>query len=255
MNKNMKIVILGGTGLIGSKVVNLLRADGHEVVAASPSQGINSITGEGLTEALTGAQAVVDVTNSPSFEDKAVLEFFETSTRNVLAAETKTDVLHHVALSVVGSERLPASGYLRAKVAQEKLIKASPIPYTIVRATQFFEFVGRIADEATTGQTVRLPSALFQPIFSDDLAANVAKIAVAKPLNGTIEIAGPDALAFDEVVRQYLVAHHDPRTVVRDEQARYFGTTLEKGSLVPAGKSLLGSCHFADWLSRTAAQR
>src|ERR1044072_5731158 len=165
----MKIVILGGTGLIGSKLVNLLRADGHEVVAASPSKGINSITGEGLTEALKGAQVVVDVTNSPSFEDKAVLEFFETSTGNVLAAEAKTGVGHHVALSIVGTDQLPGSGYLRAKVAQEKLIKASPIPYTILRATQFFEFVGRIADEATTGQTVRLPSVLFQPIFSDDL--------------------------------------------------------------------------------------
>src|SRR5437763_7272270 len=167
----MKIVVLGGTGLIGSKVVNLLRADGHEVVAAAPSEGVNSITGEGLTEALSGAQAVLDVTNAPSWDDKAVLEFFETSTRNVLAAEAKTGVGHHIALSVVGSDRLPASGYLRAKVAQENLIKASPIPYTIVRATQFFEFVGRIADEATSGQTVRLPSVLFQPIFSDDLAA------------------------------------------------------------------------------------
>jgi uncharacterized protein YbjT (DUF2867 family) len=254
-NENMKIVVLGGTGLIGSKVVNLLRARGHEVVAASPSQGINSITGEGLPEALTGAQVVVDVTNSPSFEDKVVLEFFETSTRNVLAAEAKTGVGHHVALSIVGSERLPASGYLRAKVAQEKLIKASPIPYTIVRATQFFEFVGRIADEATSGQTVHLPSVLFQPIFSDDLAANVARIAVAKPLNGTIELAGPDALPFDEVARQYLVAHHDPRTVVRDEQALYFGTTLEEHSLIPGENALLGSCHFADWLSRTAPQR
>ena len=251
----MKIVILGGTGLIGGKVVNLLRAGGHEVIAASPSLGINSITGEGLTEALTGAQAVLDVTNSPSFEDKAVLEFFETSTRNVLAAEVKTGVGHHVALSIVGSERLPASGYLRAKVAQEKLIKASPIPYTIVRATQFFEFVGRIADEATSGQTVHLPSVLFQPIFSDDLAANVAKIVVATPLNGTIELAGPDAIPFDEVVRRYLAARHDPRTVVRDEQAHYFGTPLEKRSLVPDEKNaLLGSCHFADWLSRTAPQ-
>lgn len=248
--KNMKIVVLGGTGLIGSKVVNLLRAGGHEVVAASPSQGINSITGEGLTEALTGAQVVMDVTNSPSFEDKAVLEFFETSTRNVLAAEVEAGVLHHVAVSIVGSERLPASGYLRAKVAQEKLIKSSPIPYTIVRATQFFEFVGRIADEATNGQTVHVSSVLFQPIFSDDLAANLAKIAVAKPLNGTIELAGPDALPFDEVVRQYLVAHRDPRTVVRDEQARYFGTTLEKRSLVPGENALLGSTHFADWLNR-----
>jgi uncharacterized protein YbjT (DUF2867 family) len=251
----MKIVILGGTGLIGSKVVNLLRSGGHEAIAASPSQGINSITGEGLTEALTGAQVVVDVTNSPSFEEKAVLEFFETSTRNVLAAEVKTGVGHHVAVSIVGTDQLPASGYLRAKVAQEKLIKPSAIPYTIVRATQFFEFVGRIADDATSGQTVHLPPVLFQPIFSDDLAANLAKIAVSKPLNGTIELAGPDALPFDEIVRQYLVAHHDPRTVVTDEQARYFGTTLEKRSLVPGENALLGSCHFADWLSRTAPQR
>jgi uncharacterized protein YbjT (DUF2867 family) len=251
----MKIVILGGTGLIGSKVVNLLRARSHEVVAASPSKGIDSITGKGLTEALTGAQVVVDVTNAPSWEDKAVLEFFQTSTRNVLAAEEKKRVGHHIALSIVGCDRLPASGYLRAKVAQEKLIKASPIPYTIVRATQFFEFVGRIADEATNGQTVRLPSVLFQPIFTDDLVANLAKIAVAEPLNGIIEIAGPDAIPFDEVVRQYLVAHHDPRVVVTDEQARYFGTTLEKRSLVPDENALLGSRHFADWLSRTAAQR
>ena len=195
--------------------------------------GINSITGEGLTEALTGAQVVVDVTNSPSWEDKAVLEFFETSTRNVLAAEAKTGVGHHVALSIVGCDRLPASGYLRAKVAQEKLIKASPIPYTIVRATQFFEFVEGIADSATNGQIVHLPSALFQPIHSDDVAIALARIAVAKPLNGTIELAGPDAIPFDEVVRQYLAAQKDPRTVVTDEQARYFGTPLEKRSLVP----------------------
>ena len=251
----MKIVILGGTGLIGSKVVDLLRARSHEVVAASPSKGIDSITGKGLTEALTGAQVVVDVTNAPSWEDKAVLEFFETSTRNVLTIEEKKGVGHHIALSIVGCDQLPASGYLRAKVAQEKLIKASPIPYTIVRATQFFEFVGRIADEATKGQTVRLPSVLFQPIFTDDLVANLAKVAVAKPLNGIIEIAGPDVIPFDEVVRQYLVAHHDPRVVVTDEQARYFGTTLEKRSLVPGENALLGSCHFADWLGRTAAER
>src|SRR5438552_905989 len=254
-SKSMKVVVLGGTGLIGSKVVNLLHSDGHEVVTASPSQGSNSLTGEGLTEALTGAQVVVDVTNSPSFEDKAVMEFFETSTGNVLAAEAKTGVGHHVALSIVGSERLPASGYLRAKVAQEKLIKASPIPYTIVRATQFFEFVGRIADSATTGQTVHLPSVLFQPIFSDDLAAAVARIALAKPLNGIIEMAGPDALPFDEVVRRYLTAHNDPRTVVTDEQARYFGTPLEKRSLVPDDNPLLGSTRFADWVSHTAPQR
>lgn len=251
----MKIVILGGTGFIGSKLANLLRAGGQEVIAAAPSAGINSITGEGLTEALTGAQVVVDVTNAPSWEDKAVLDFFETSTRNVLAAEEKTGVGHHVALSVVGSDRLPASGYLRAKVAQEKLIQASPIPYTIVRATQFFEFIGRIADSATTGQTVHLPSALFQPILADDLVANLAKIVVAKPLNSTIELAGPDAQPFDEIVRQYLAVQHDPRTVVRDEQALYFGTPLDKRSLVPGEKALLGSTYFSDWLTHATAPR
>ena len=250
----MKVVILGGTGLIGAKLVNLLRSGDHEVIPASPSLGINSITGEGLSEALTGAQVAVDVTNAPSWEDKAVLEFFETSTRNVLAAEAKNGVGHHVALSIVGCDRLPASGYLRAKVAQEELIKASSIPYTIVRATQFFEFVGGIADSATSGQTVRLPSVLFQPILSDDVAANLAKIAVAKPLNGSVELAGPDAFPFDEIVRQYLTAHNDPRTVVTDEQARYFGTPLEKRSLVPGENPLLGSVHFADWLSRSAPQ-
>ena len=249
----MKIVIVGGTGLIGAKLVNLLRSRGHEVIPASPSLGINSITGQGLSEAFTGAQVVVDVTNASSWEDKAVLEFFETSTRNVLATEAKTGVGHHIALSIVGCDQLPASGYLRAKVAQEELIKASPIPYTIVRATQFFEFVGGIADSATNGQTVRLPSALFQPIFSDEVAAALATIAVAKPLSGIVELAGPDALPFDEVVRQYLVAHHDPRMVVRDDRARYFGTTLEKRSLVPEAENpLLGSARFADWLSRTA---
>ena len=252
-NKNMKIVIVGGTGLIGAKLVNLLRSRGHEVIPASPSLGINSITGQGLSEAFTGAQVVVDVTNASSWEDKAVLEFFETSTRNVLATEAKTGVGHHIALSIVGCDQLPASGYLRAKVAQEKLIKASPIPYTIVRATQFFEFVGGIADSATNGQTARLPSALFQPISSDDVAAAVATIAVAKPLNGIVELAGPDAIPFDEVVRQYLRAHNDPRTVVTDEEARYFGTPLEKRSLVPEGENpLLGAARFADWLSRTA---
>jgi len=251
----MKLVVLGGTGLIGTKLVKLLRSEGHEVIPASPSLGINSITGEGLSEALTGTQVVVDVTNAPSWEDKAVLEFFETSTRNALAAEVKVGVGHHVALSIVGCDRLPASGYLRAKVAQEKLIKASPIPYTIVRATQFFEFIGGIADSATNEQTVRLPSALFQPILSDDVAAALATIAVSEPLNGTVELAGPDAIPFDEVVRQYLSAHNDPRTVVTDEQAHYFGTPLEKRSLVPEGENpLLGSVRFADWLSRTAPQ-
>ena len=198
---------------------------------------------------------VVDVTNAPSWEDKAVLEFFETSTGNVLAAEAKTGVGHHVALSIVGCDRLPASGYLRAKVAQEKLIKAFLIPYTIVRATQFFEFVGGIADSATNGQTVRLPSVLFQPILSDDVAAVLASITVAKPLNGTVDVAGPDAFPFDEVIRRYLAAMNDPRTVVTDEQAQYFGTTLEKRSLVPGENALLGSTRFVDWLSRTALQR
>jgi uncharacterized protein YbjT (DUF2867 family) len=250
----MKIVILGGTGLIGAKLVNLLRSSGHEVVAASPSLGINSITGDGLTDALTGAQVVVDVTNAPSWEDKDVLKFFETSTRNVLAAEQKAGVGHHVALSIVGCDRLPASGYLRAKVAQETLIKDSPIPYTIVRATQFFEFVGGIADSATNGQTVHLPSVLFQPILSDDVASALAKIAVAKPLNRIIELAAPEAIPFHEVVRRYLAAHHDPRTVVADEQARYFGATLQKRSLVPDENPLLGSARFAEWLSRSAPQ-
>ena len=222
--------------MIGRKLVNFLRSGGHEVVPASPSLGINSITGEGLTEALTGAQVVVDVTNSPSFEDKAVLEFFETShPQRRSPPRRRTGVGHHVALSIVGSERLPASGYLRAKVAQEKLIKASPIPYTIVRATQFFEFVGRIADEATSGQT-RSPAV--GVVSANPLGRprrNLAKIAVAKPLNGTVELAGPTLFPFDEVVRQYLAAHNDPRTVVTDEQARYFGTPLEKRSLVPEG--------------------
>jgi len=251
----MKLVVLGGTGLIGTKLVNLLRSDGHEVIPASPSLGINSITGQGLSEALSGARVVVDVTNAPSWEDKAVLEFFETSTCNLLASEAESGVSHHVALSIVGCDRLPASGYLRAKVAQEKLIKASPIPYTIVRATQFFEFIGGIADSATNEQTVRLTAALFQPILSDDVAAALATIAVSEPLNGTVELAGPDAIPFDEVVRQYLSAHNDPRTVVTDEQAHYFGTPLEKRSLVPeGGNPLLGSVRFADWLSRTAPQ-
>src|SRR6266436_919135 len=202
----MKIVVLGGTGLIGAKLVSLLRSEAHEVIAASPSLGINSITGEGLTEALIEAQVVVDVTNAPSWEDNAVLEFFETSTRNLLATEKKTGVGHHIALSIVGCDRLPASGYLRAKVAQEKLIKASPIPYTVVRATQFFEFVGGIAQSATQGQTVRLPSGLFQPILSDDVAAALGDVALAEPLNGMFDLAGPEPIRQDDLVRQYLNA-------------------------------------------------
>jgi uncharacterized protein YbjT (DUF2867 family) len=250
----MKIIVIGGTGLIGRKLVNLLSPHGHEVIAASPSRGTNSITGVGLTEAMTGAQVVVDVTNSPSWEDKAVLEFFENSTRNLLAAETKTGVGHHVALSIVGCDKLPDSGYMRAKAAQEKLIKASRTPYTIVRATQFFEFVSGFADSATQGQTVRLPSALFQPIFSDDVANALAKIAVAKALNGTVELAGPEAKPMDEFVWQHLAAQDDARTVVADEQARYFGTLLKKRSLVPGENPLLGSTRFSDWLRHTAPQ-
>ena len=246
----MKIVIIGGTGLIGAKLVNNLREQGHEVVAASPSRGINSVAGEGLAAALVGAQVVVDVTNAPSWEDQAVLEFFESSTRNLLAAEAVAGVGHHVALSVVGSDRLLASGYFRAKVAQEKMIHASPVPYTIVRATQFFEFVGSIANSATDGQTVRLPSALLQPIASDDVAAALASVAVAEPLNRMVDLAGPDAIPLDEVVRQFLKANRDPRTVITDEQATYFGTPLKQRSLVPDGNPRLGATHFEAWLRR-----
>ena len=224
----MKIVVIGGSGLIGKKLVKNLRQQGHEVVAASPSSGVNTVTGEGLAEALAGAQVVVDVANSPSFEDKAVLEFFETSGRNLLAAEAAAGVGHHVALSVVGTDRLLASGYFRAKMAQENLIKASKIPYTIVRATQFFEFVGGIAQSATDGQTVRLPPALMQPIASDDVAAALADVAVAEPLNGTVELAGPEPIRMDELVRQFLSAtrrradgdHGRPRPLLRHRGER-----------------------------------
>src|SRR5213079_250278 len=222
----MKIIVIGGTGLIGTKVVKNLREKGHEAVAASPSKGINSVTGEGLAEALDGAQVVVDVANAPSWEDKAVLEFFETSGRNLLAAEAAAGVGHHVALSVVGTDRLLASGYFRAKMAQEKLIRASSIPYTIVRATQFFEFVGGIAQAATEGQTVRLPPVLMQPIASDDVAAAVADAALAEPLNGTVELAGPEAIRQDELVRQFLNATGDARTVITDAKALYFGIAV-----------------------------
>lgn len=248
----MKIVIIGGTGLIGTKLVNILRQQGHEAVAASPSRGINSVTGEGLAAALTGAQVVVDVTNAPSWEDKAVLDFFESSTRNLLAAEAVAGVRHHIALSVVGTDRLLASGYFRAKMAQERFIQASPIPYTIVRATQFSDFVGGIADSATEGQTVRLPSALIQPIVSDDVAAALANVAVAAPLNTVVDLAGPDAIPLDELVRQFLQAKQDPRTVVTDEQATYFGIPLKRRSLIPDGNPWrLGATHFETWLSRS----
>ena len=237
MNKKLKIVVIGGSGLIGTRVVNNLRQRGHEVVAGSPSTGVNTITGEGLAETLAGADVVVDVANAPSWEDKAVLEFFETSGRNLLAAEAKAGVKHHVALSVVGTERLLASGYFRAKMAQENLIKASPIPYTIVRATQFFEFVGGIAQGATEGQTVRVPAAMMQPIAADDVAAAVAKVALEEPLNGRVETAGPDPIRQDELVRQFLSATGDPRTVIIDPKALYSGAAINDQSLTPPRSS------------------
>jgi uncharacterized protein YbjT (DUF2867 family) len=248
----MKIIVIGGTGLIGTKVVKNLRDKGHEVVAASPSKGINSVTGEGLAAALVGAQVVVDVANAPSWEDKAVLEFFETSGRNLLAAEAAAGVGHHVALSVVGTDRLLASGYFRAKMAQENLIKASPIPYTIVRATQFFEFVGRIAQSATEGQMVRLPPLLMQPIVSDDVAAVMAEAAVSAPLNGTVDLAGPEPIRQDDLVRQFLNATGDARTVITDPKALYFGIAVNDQSLTPGDNPRLGPTRFADWLSRNA---
>ena len=249
----MKIVVIGGSGLIGSKLVSMLRQRGQEVVAASPSFGVNTVTGEGLSEALKGAQVVVDVANAPSWEDKAVLEFFETSGRNLAAAEAAAGVRHHVALSVVGTDRLLASGYFRGKMAQEELIKASKIPYTIVRATQFFEFVGAIAQSGTDGQTVRVPPALMQPIVSDDVAAALAEIALAEPLDGTVELAGPESIRMDELVRRFLAARRDPRQVMTDPQAGYFGTPVNDGSLTPGDNPRLGPTRFADWLRRSVA--
>lgn len=251
----MKIVVIGGSGLIGSKTVERLRQKGHEVVAASPNSGVNTITGEGLADALTGAQVVVDVANSPSFEDKAVLEFFETSGRNLLAAEAAAGVGHHVALSVVGTDRLLASGYFRAKMAQENLIKASKIPYTIVRATQFFEFVGAIAQSATEGQTVRLPPALMQPIASDDVAAVMADVAVGEPLNGTVELAGPEPIRLDELVRRFLSANRDARKVTTDVHARYVGIEVNDQSLTPGDNPRIGATRFEDWLSQSTRQK
>ena len=246
----MKIVVIGGSGLIGTKLVARLRQRGHEVVAASPSSGVNTITGEGLAEALAGAQVVVDVANSPSWEDQAVLEFFETSGRNLLAAEAAAGVGHHVALSVVGTDRMLASGYFRAKMAQENLIKAAKIPYTIVRATQFFEFVGGIAQAATDGETVRLPPAMMQPIVSDDVAAALADVAVDQPLNGTVELAGPEPIRMDELIRRYLTAKRDARKVITDVHARYFGTEVNDHSLTPGDHPRIGPTRFADWLSK-----
>jgi uncharacterized protein YbjT (DUF2867 family) len=250
----MKIVVIGGSGLIGAKVVSLLRGKGHEVLAASPKAGVNTITREGLAEALAGAGVVVDVANSPSFEDKAVLEFFETAGRNLLAAEAAAGVGHHVALSVVGADRLPESGYMRAKAAQEKLIQSSRIPYTIVRSTQFFEFVGAITQSATNGSTIRLSPALLQPIASDDVASALADVAMGNPANGTVELAGPEKIPLDALARMHLVHAGDRREVIADIHARYFGTELDDRSLTPGEAPLLGSIHFEDWLRRSSAR-
>ncbi|WP_085583739.1 MULTISPECIES: SDR family oxidoreductase [unclassified Pseudomonas] len=250
----MKIVVIGGTGLIGSKLVKNLRERGHDALAASPNTGVNSITREGLAEAMDGAQVVVDVSNAPSWEDQAVLEFFETSTRNLLAAEAAAGVRHHVALSVVGSERLPDNGYFRAKVAQENLIKASGMPYSLLRATQFFEFVGGIAQSATVGDEVRLSPALIQPMASDDVAAALTDVALAAPSNGTQEVAGPEALPLDELVRRFFRVTGDTRKVIPDVHARYFGDELDDQSLTPGSANpRLGPTRFEDWLAKSTA--
>ena len=245
----MKIVVVGGTGLVGSKVVRILRERGHDVVAAAPNTGVDTITREGLAQALDGAAVVVDVANAPLWEDAAVLDFFVTSGRNLLAAGRAAGVRHHVALSIVGSERLPDNGYFRAKVAQEDLIKASSIPYTIVRATQFFEFVPGIAEAAASDGELRLPPALIQPIASDDVAAAVAEAALAAPAVGTIEIGGPEALPMDDLVRRLLRARRDPRAVVPDVHARYFGAVLDDRSLTTGPGARLGTRRFDDWLA------
>jgi uncharacterized protein YbjT (DUF2867 family) len=251
--KRMKIVVIGGTGLIGSKLVKQLRDRGHDALAAAPNTGVNTITREGLAEALDGAQVVVDVANAPVWEDQAVLEFFETSGRNLLAAESAASVRHHVALSIVGSERLPDNGYFRAKVAQENLIKAAGTPFTILRATQFFEFVGGIAQSAAAGEEIRLSPALFQPIASDDVVAALAEIALGPPVNGTVEVAGPEALPMDEVVRRFLRVAKDTRKVVPDVHARYFGSVLDDRSLTPGENPRLGTIRFDEWLGAQAA--
>jgi uncharacterized protein YbjT (DUF2867 family) len=249
----MKIVVIGGTGLIGSKTVPILRQGGHEVIAASPSSGVNSITGEGLKEAMAGAQVVIDLTNSPSFEDRAVLEFFETSGRNLVPAEAAAGVRHHVALSIVAIDRTD-NGYFRAKVAQEKLIETSGIPYTIIRATQFMEFLGGIADSSADGNIVRLPPCLFQPIAADDIAPIVAEVALAPPRSGIIEIAGPELAPFNEIVARYLKAVGDPREVASDPEARYWGGRVEERSLVPLGEARLGRIGLDEWLRRSKAR-
>ncbi len=251
----MKIVVIGGTGLIGSKLVEKLRAMDQEVLAASPDSGVNTLTGEGLKAALAGAQVVVDVSNSPSFEDDAVLKFFQTSTSNLLAAEAAAGVGHHVALCIVGTDRLQESGYFRAKMAQEKLIQSSPIPYTILRSTQFFEFIGRIAQESADGKSVHVASAYIQPIVSDDVVAALADVAVAPPANGILEVAGPERFHLDELVRRVLKANGDAREVITDGDARYFGALLGDQTLTPESPALVGTMHFAEWMSSPAARR
>lgn len=251
----MKIVVIGGTGLIGSKVVKTLQAQGHQVIAASPATGINTITGEGLAQAMAGTDVVVDLANSPSFADKDVLEFFETSGRNLFAAEIAADVQHHVALSVVGTDRLADSGYFRGKIAQEKLIRESGVPYTIVQSTQFFEFLGGIAQAGGTGETIRISPSFFQPISSDDVAAAVADYAVGEPRNGIVEIAGPERVKLSELVRRYLEASSDPRKVVEDAQARYFGAELKEDTLLPGANPRLGGVTFDTWFAQSQVSR
>ncbi|MFI6601401.1 SDR family oxidoreductase [Nonomuraea sp. NPDC050536] len=251
----MKIVVIGGTGLIGSKLVANLGEHGHEAVAASPNTGVNTLTGEGLAEVLTGASVVIDVSNSPSFEPAAVLEFFETSTRNLLAAEKAAGVGHHVALSVVGTERMPENGYFRAKIAQEELIEKSGIPFSLVHATQFYEFTRSIADEATDDGKVRIAHVLFQPIAGDDVAQTVGRISVGSPLNGRVEVAGPEQSRMDDFFRDALAAWGDPREVVTDPHAHYFGSELTERSLVPGDDAILGRIRYSDWPGRTAPKR
>lgn len=247
----MKIVVIGGTGLIGSKLVTKLRDHGHDASAASPDTGVNTLTGEGLASALTGADVVVDVSNSPSFEDTAVMNFFVTSTRNILSAEAAEGVRHHVALSVVGTERLQESGYFRAKIAQEELIRSSTIPYSIVHATQFYEFIKSIADAATTGNTVRLAPALIQPMAADDVASAVGRTAVGQPINGVIEVAGPQEFRLDDLIRERLAAKGDPREVISDPEARYFGAVLKERTLLPGDGATLATTRFEDWIMQS----
>jgi uncharacterized protein YbjT (DUF2867 family) len=251
----MKIVVIGGTGLIGSRLVTNLREHGQEALAASPNSGVNSVTGEGLAEGMKGASVVVDVSNAPSWEDAAVMNFFETSTRNLLSHEAAAGVKHHVALSVVGSQRMLESGYFRAKIAQENLIKASSIPYSIVRATQFFEFIKGIADFSTDGNKVRLPSALIQPMTADDVASAIGQIATGSPVNGTVEIGGPEQFHLDELIRQALAAFKDPREVVADPHATYYGVKVSERTLLPGNDARLGRTRLATWLTLPAAKK